>query len=115
MSYPKIQKSLFSFKTFRSPDRNDLTKSIYHIYHPDFTKSKFYNCKEVIGRTEDEEEEEDKSVNQTSDFIKTLNPINDYRQIKEQYATIFELSTKLESYSRPEIVRRLLTQLIVLT
>lgn len=87
MAYPKIQKSLFSFKTFRSPDRNDLTKNIYHIYHPDFTKSKFYNCKEIISRTE----EAGKSVNQTSDFIKTLNPINDYRQVKEQYATVFEL------------------------
>ena len=102
MSYPKIKKSLFSFKTFRSPNRRILTDNKYYIYHPDFSKSRFYNCKDKIKQLDISKSNNEQIV----EFIETLEPINNYKLIKEQYPILFEFYTELERSSISTISTR---------
>lgn len=45
MAIPKIKTNLFSFKTFRSPDKIDINEiNNFFIQHPDITQSQFNFC-----------------------------------------------------------------------
>ena len=45
---PEIKTNLFSFSTFRSPDKIDpVEKELYFIEHPDLSQSYFNSCLEI--------------------------------------------------------------------
>lgn len=88
MEARKITTNLFSFKTFRSPDKIDFNeKSEYFIHHPNFSKSRFNQCP-IHGGKEGNE-------NQLNEFISSFNPASSYRQIREINPVMYDYSCLL--------------------
>ncbi|MCU0440677.1 MAG: hypothetical protein MUC49_22510 [Raineya sp.] len=75
MATSKITTNLFSFKTFRSPDKiNFHEKEVFFIHHPDFTKSKLNNSPLPDAK--------DTSDKRLLEFINGLKPAKSYKEIK---------------------------------
>jgi hypothetical protein len=72
---PEIKTNLFSFNTFRSPDKIDPTeKQIYFIEHPDISQSYFNSCP-VYNPTSD------KSSNEYTQFLESFDAYTSYKSI----------------------------------
>ncbi len=85
---PPIKTNLFSFKTFRSPDKIDFNeKNQDFIHHPDITKSRFNQC--PIPR---EGQTSDGSLN---DFINSFKPVNNYKDIRGINPELYDYSSLL--------------------
>ena len=75
MATKKITTNLFSFKTFRSPDKIDFNdKNEYFIHHPDVTKRSFNKCPLPQGK--------EGSEKQLNEFIRSLKPVNSYKELR---------------------------------
>ena len=87
MSTKKITTNLFSFKTFRSPDKIDFNeKNEYFIHHPDVSKSRF-KCPAINS--------EDISEKQLNEFIGSFKPSSSYKEIREINPTLYDYSCLL--------------------
>ena len=88
MATPKITTNLFSFKTFRSPDKIDFNeKEEYFIHHPDFSKSKFNQCPIPRGKEVNEK--------QLNEFLSSFKPASSYKQIREINPAMYDYSCLL--------------------
>ncbi len=88
MATIKITTNLFSFKTFRSPDKIDFNeKEEYFIHHPDFSKSKFNQCPILRGKEGNEK--------QLNEFLNSFKPANSYKQIREINPVMYDYSCSL--------------------
>lgn len=88
MAIPKIKTNLFSFKTFRSPDKIDFNeKNEYFIHHPDVSKSRFNQCPIPRGK--------EGSEKQLNAFINSLKPASSYKEIRELNPTMYDYSCLL--------------------
>lgn len=78
-----IKTNLFSFKTFRSPDKVSADiKDKYFIYHPDIEQSLVYG-------------QNISSVREYGMFLETLEPVTDYHDIKNKDVLIYNFSCSL--------------------
>jgi len=88
MATPKIKTNLFSFKTFRSPDKIDINEiNDFFIQHPDITKSKFNQCPI---RNEDGSNEQE-----YNEFISGFKPANGYKEIRSLNPEFYDYSCLL--------------------
>ncbi|MEN9326426.1 MAG: hypothetical protein RI943_847, partial [Bacteroidota bacterium] len=95
---PKITTNLFSFKTFRSPDKIAFNeKSEFFIYHPDLIKGLF-NQEFLLKK-------EEKYKKQFEDFIKNLNPIKYKRDIRAIDPEFYDFSCRLMEQRRNDSSR----------
>ena len=77
-----IKSNLFSFKTFRSPDRLDLRKrNLYFIHHPNLESSLIRRCP--------------KNEKEFTSFIKAFQKANHSHKIRELDSVFFEYSNLL--------------------
>ena len=84
-----ITTTLFSFKTFRSPDKIDSNeKSTFFIHHPDISKSKFNSC--PIPSAQDRPDK-----NSLTEFISSLKPANSYKEIRQINPELYDYSCSL--------------------
>lgn len=88
MATQKITTNLFSFKTFRSPDKIDFNeKNEYYIHHPNFSKSKFNQCPIQRGK--------EGSEKQLDEFLNSFKPASSYKQIREINPSMYDYSCLL--------------------
>lgn len=94
-----ITTNLFSFKTFRSPDKIDFTeKEEFFIHHPDVTLSAFNKC--PIPR------EGEGSTDQLSAFINSFKPLRNYKEIRVLNPELYDFSCLLMQQKRNDSSRR---------
>ncbi|MFK7783978.1 MAG: hypothetical protein AB8B56_02620 [Crocinitomicaceae bacterium] len=85
---PPIKTNLFSFKTFRSPDKIAFNEKNQHfIHHPDETKSGFNQC--PVPR------EGDTSDNTWTEFLNGFKPANSYKEIRTINPELYDYSCLL--------------------
>lgn len=95
---PKITTELFSFKTFRSPDKiNYNEKSNFFIYHPNLTQGLFNQ--DFLLNTDE------KNVKSSKDFITNLKPIKNYREIRTINTDFYDYSCLLMEQRRNDSSR----------
>lgn len=95
---PKITTNLFSFKTFRSPDKIAYNqKKQFFIYHPDLTQGLFNQ--DFLLKTDE------KDRKQYEDFIKNLNPVKHYREIRAMSTDFYDYSCLLMEQRRNDSSR----------
>lgn len=88
MAIPKIKSNLFTFKTFRSPDRIDINDiNNFFIQHPDITQTQFNQCPV---RNPDGSNEED-----YLDFLANFNPATSYKEIRNLNPDFYDFSSAL--------------------
>jgi len=88
MATQKITTNLFSFKTFRSPDKIDLNeKNEYFIHHPNISKSRFNQCPIPRGK--------EGSEKQLNEFINSFKPATSYKEIRELNTSMYDYSCLL--------------------
>ncbi len=99
MATQKITTNLFSFKTFRSPDKIDYnTKNEYFIQHPDISKSRFNQCPIPTGKERDEK--------QFIEFIESFKPASSYKQIREINPAMYDYSCLLMQQLKNDSTKR---------
>ena len=85
MNNTDITEKLFSFKTFRSPDRiGEADKLLLFIRHPNFSGSPFYNCPQSNGSSSD-----------YRSFMNGLAPVSSYRSLQNSYPDFYDFSCRL--------------------
>ena len=85
MNNTDITEKLFSFKTFRSPDRiGEADKLLLFIRHPNFSGSPFYNCHQSNGSSSD-----------YRSFMNGLAPVSSYRSLQNSYPDFYDFSCRL--------------------
>jgi hypothetical protein len=88
MAIPKIKTNLFSFKTFRSPDKIDINEiNDFFIQHPEITKSQFNQCPI---RNEDGSNEQDYNK-----FIGRFKPAISYKEIRDLNPQFYDYASLL--------------------
>lgn len=93
---PKITTNLFSFKTFRSPDKIAYNeKSQFFVYHPDLTQGIFNQ--EFLLKTSSESE--------SQTFVKSLKPAKHYREIRVIDTDFYDYSCLLMEQRRNDSSR----------
>ena len=95
---PKITTNLFSFKTFRSPDKiayNEIHQ--FFIYHPDLTQGTF---NEAFLLDTDE-----KNKTKRENVIKNLKPVKHYREIRAMNTDFYDYSCLLMEQRRNDSSR----------
>lgn len=93
MTTPKIKSNLFSFKTFRSPDKigtNEIDD--FFIQHPDITQSQFNQC--PIRNDDGSNERE------YNDFLKRFEPASNYKEIRKINPKFYDFSNLLMQQKR---------------
>lgn len=97
MKNDQLKENLFSFKTFRSPDKiGNEKKTQLFIQHPDMKSSVFEQCPIKEGK------------NRSSDydnFMKQLEPLMTYGELQELYSDIYEFSCRLMLQRRNDSTR----------
>lgn len=95
---PKITTNLFSFKTFRSPDKIAYNeKNQFFIYYPDLTQGLFNQ--DFLLNTDE------KNNSQYDDFIKDLKPVKHYREIRAMNTDFYDYSCLLMEQRRNDSSR----------
>lgn len=95
---PKITTNLFSFKTFRSPDKISYNeKNQFFIYHPDLTQGLF-NEDFLLNTNEKDEKQND-------NFLKNLKPAKHYREIRAINTDFYDYSCLLMEQRRNDSSR----------
>lgn len=88
MAIPKIKTNLFSFKTFRSPDKIDINDiNDFFIQHPDITQSQFNQCPI---RNEDGSNEKE-----YNEFLAKFRPASSYKEIRSLNPEFYDYSSLL--------------------
>jgi len=88
MAIPKIKTNLFSFKTFRSPDKIDINDiNDFFIQHPDITQSQFNQCPI---RNEDGSNEKE-----YNEFLARFKPASSYKEIRSLNPEFYDYSSLL--------------------
>ena len=88
MAIPKIKTNLFSFKTFRSPDKIDINDiNDFFIQHPDITQSQFNQC---LIRNEDGSNEKE-----YNEFLAKFRPASSYKEIRSLNPEFYDYSSLL--------------------
>lgn len=99
METQKITTNLFSFKTFRSPDKIDLdTRNNYFIQHPDISKSVFDKCPLPSSNQGSEQ--------QVTTFITRFNPAKSYKDIKAINPILYDFASELMYQKKIDSTRR---------
>lgn len=97
-----IKTKLFSFKTFRSPDKIGKDEKGYRfILHPDFESSVFNQCPI---------KSEDDSDIIYDNFIKRLDPIASYGELRDSHSDFYDFSCKLMLQKRNDSSKPALTE-----
>jgi len=97
---PEIKTNLFSFNTFRSPDKIDPTeKQIYFIEHPDISQSYFNSCP-VYNPTSD------KSSNEYTQFLESFDAYTSYRNIRQINPSFYDFSVKLMQQKKNDSTKK---------
>ncbi|MBR4647267.1 MAG: hypothetical protein IKO75_09170 [Bacteroidales bacterium] len=87
MKNSQIKENLFSFKTFRSPDRiGEIEKNLLFARHPNMEKSVFNQCP----MKRDGDGDTDYEI-----FMKQLEPIASYKELRSLYPEFYEFSCRL--------------------
>lgn len=82
-----ITTNLFSFKTFRSPDKIDFNqKEEFFIHHPDITLSVFNQCPIP---------ERNSSTDQLDKFLNKFKPAKSYKEIRAKHPVMYDYSSLL--------------------
>ncbi len=103
MAIPKIKTNLFSFKTFRSPDKIDINEiNEFFIQHPDITQSQFNQCPI---RNEDGSNEQDYNT-----FIAAFRPKNSYKEIRNLNPEFFDYSSLLMQQKKNDSSKKRLSE-----
>lgn len=90
---PPIKTNLFSFKTFRSPDKIDFTeKTEYFIHHPNITKSEFNKCPIPRGGMD--------SSGSLHEFMSKFKPATSYKEIRAVNPDFYDYSCLLMQQRR---------------
>lgn len=98
MSAQKITTNLFSFKTFRSPDKIDFNeKNEYFIHHPDISKSRF-KCPSTASK--------DVPEKQLNEFIRSFKPASSYKEIREISTTMYDYSCSLMQQKKNDSTKK---------
>lgn len=85
---PKITTNLFSFKTFRSPDKiNPNKKELFFIYYPTLLQNLFAEYEIPNPETDSQE--------QYQSFLSNLNPIKSYKEIRDANISFYDYSCLL--------------------
>ncbi|MCO5268828.1 MAG: hypothetical protein M9897_08035 [Brumimicrobium sp.] len=93
MAIPKIKTNLFSFKTFRSPDKIDINEiNEFFIQHPDITRSQFNQCPI---RNEDGSNEKE-----YNEFLGRFKPASSYKEIRNLNPEFYDFSSLLMQQKR---------------
>lgn len=101
MSSQKIITNLFSFKTFRSPDKIDFNeKNEYFIHHPDISKSRF-KCPPTVS--------EGVTEKQLNEFIRSFKPASSYKEIREVSTTMYDYSCLLMQQKKNDSTKKQLS------
>lgn len=88
MAIPKIKTNLFSFKTFRSPDKIDINEiNNFFIQHPDLTLSAFKRCPV---RNPDGSNEQ-----AYNEFIAQFRPASSHKEIRSLNPEFYDYSSLL--------------------
>lgn len=94
-----ITTNLFSFKTFRSPDKIDFNKrDEYFIHHPDVTRSLFNKCPI---RNEDGVAHDRLKV-----FMASFKPAESYREVREINPVVYDYSCLLMQQRKNDSSRK---------
>ncbi len=97
---PEIKTNLFSFNTFRSPDKIDPTeKELYFIEHPDISQSYFNSCPIYNPSA-------DKSANEYTQFLESFNAFNTYKKVKEINPDFYDFSVKLMQQKKNDSTKK---------
>lgn len=95
---PKITTNLFSFKTFRSPDKISFNeKNQFFIYHPDPTQEIFNEAFLLNSNS--------KKKSLETDVKNSLNPIKHYREIRAMNIDFYDYSCLLMEQRRNDSSR----------
>lgn len=97
-----ITTNLFSFKTFRSPDKIDyIQKQEFFIHHPDITLSAFNQCPIP---------EHNGSTDQLHKFITEFKPVRSYKEIRAKYPAMYDYSSLLMQQRKNDSTKRTLVE-----
>lgn len=97
---PEIKTNLFSFNTFRSPDKIDPTeKELYFIEHPDISQSYFNSCPIYNPSA-------DKSANEYTRFLESFNAFTTYKKVKEINPDFYDFSVKLMQQKKNDSTKK---------
>ena len=102
MSIPKIKTNLFSFKTFRSPDKIDINeKDEFFIQHPNITQSQFNQCpiRNATGTNEQD----------YLNFIGNFTPASGYKEIRNLNTAFYDYSSLLMQQKKNDSSKKPLT------
>jgi hypothetical protein len=96
-----ITTNLFSFKTFRSPDKIDFNeKEEFFIHHPNVTLSAFNKCPIP--------EDNGGSTGQLDAFMRGFKPLRSYKEIRAQYPELYDYSCQLMLQRKNDSSKRVL-------
>ena len=105
MATKQITTDLFSFKTFRSPDKldyNDRNKSFIH--HPNMSQSRFNNCPAPPATAPSAPTE---STNKKyADFIGGFKAANSYKEIRAMHTDMYDYSCLLMQQKRNDSTKK---------
>jgi len=102
MAIPKIKTNLFSFKTFRSPDRIDINDiNNFFIQHPDIIQSQFNQC--PIRNDDGSNEQE------YNEFIARFRPASSYKEIRSLNPAFYDYSSLLMQQKKNDSSKKPLT------
>jgi hypothetical protein len=94
-----ITTNLFSFATFRSPDKIDFNdRNEFFIHHPDISKSRFNQCPVPNSK--------EGSEKQLTEFINSFKPANSYKQVREINSAMYDYSCLLMQQKRNDSTKR---------
>jgi hypothetical protein len=103
MAIPKIKTNLFSFKTFRSPDKIDINDiNDFFIQHPDITQSQFNQCPI---RNEDGSNEQDYNT-----FVASFRPKSSYKEIRNLNPVFYDYSSLLMQQKKNDSSKKRLSE-----
>ncbi len=95
---PKITTNLFSFKTFRSPDKIAYNqKNQFFIYHPDLTEA-IFNQNLPLNTDGNKKSLRD-------EFVSNLQPVKHYREIRAMNTDFYDYSCQLMEQRRNDSSR----------
>ena len=97
---PEIKTNLFSFSTFRSPDKIDpVEKELYFIEHPDLSQSYFNSCPIYNPSA-------DKSANEYTLFLSAFNAFTSYKEVKLINSDFYDFSIKLMQQKKNDSTKK---------
>lgn len=96
---PKITTNLFSFKTFRSPDKISYNeKKQFFIYYPETLEQGRFNLDLLLNKNES-------NKSQIDTFINNLKPLKNYREVRALDTNFYDYSCLLMEQRRNDSSR----------